>query len=241
MHFVNGSKYRSETVSIVVSFSDLLTDGDYIVGTPVVSVTVESGTDPSPADLLYLGVSVAKGSIVTQRFRLGVEGVIYHIVFQITTHLGGTLEKACFLAVRPNEGAAVPTWLPLWESTQLYPVVAPVESYHSFVTFVGGDLVRIIINYTAPVEQYTSAADFLGGILYEVQIPYTYSPENYQASADFLGGTLYEVQIPYNYSYESYASDLAFDGGTLVKVVISYSYSHEDAKSALTFNGGTLT
>jgi hypothetical protein len=224
-----------------VSFSDLLSAGDFIVGTPTISVVVDSGIDPSPEDMLYLGVSVAKGSIVTQRFRLGVEGVIYRIVFQVSTNLGDVLEKACFLAVRPNADTAIPTWLPLWESTQLYPVIPPIEMCRSSAVFLGGALTRIIINYTAPIEQYISASTFLGGILYDVRVPYSYGPESYQASSDFLGGTLVDVRIPYDYSYESYASDMSFDGGTLVKVVISYSYSPENYQSSLTFNGGTLT
>lgn len=239
MHFVNGSKYRAETVSIVVSFSDLLTDGDYIVGTPVISVTVESGTDPSPADLLYLGVSVTKGSVVTQRFRLGIEGVIYHIVFQIATHLGDTLEKACFLAIRPNEGAAVPTWLPLWESTQLYPVTPLSENIQGALVITGGQLYVIIINYICPPENMQGSIIITGGYLRSPIVAYICPPEDIQGALIITGGTLVVVQIPYTFM-ESMAGAISIISGTLVTVVISYNYSSENMQGALTITGGTL-
>ena len=117
-----------ETISILVSFTDLLPLGDSISGLPSVTITVASGVDPSPASLLYMAAIVRSGQTVEQRFRLGVPGVIYRVSFTVATIQGNRLSKECYLAILPDEGEAIPQWLPLWESTQLYPVEVPLES-----------------------------------------------------------------------------------------------------------------
>src|SRR5574340_326544 len=96
MHtFTQASKYVPETVSIVLSFADLLEYGEQISGIPVVTVTTESGLDPNPSNLLYQGCSVSNGNTIEQRFRLGLSGGIDTLNFAVRTTLGSALEEDC--------------------------------------------------------------------------------------------------------------------------------------------------
>ena len=56
-NLVTRSKYVSETISIIVDFADVLPAGQTIQGTPVISVALDTGDDPTPANILYLVVS----------------------------------------------------------------------------------------------------------------------------------------------------------------------------------------
>ena len=77
------SKSVSETLPYVVNFSDKLQFGETINGAAV-SVSVFSGTDPSPSSMLS-GVATydALGN-VTQVLTGGLAGVVYNIVYIVT-------------------------------------------------------------------------------------------------------------------------------------------------------------
>lgn len=239
-NFISGSKYVLETISIVVSFADLLSPGDTISGLPAITVSVASGTDTNPANLLYMAAIVRSGQTVEQRFRLGLPGVIYYINFTVGTTLGDRLSKECYLALLPDEGAAIPTWLPLWESTQLYPVEAPLESVQGSSLFLSGTLITVVINYAYGPEELQGSAALYTGTLVVVVLTYDYSFEAIQGSSSFISGTLVVVVIPYDYSHEDLKGNAAFLSGTLVVVVIPYSYSFEAIQGSASFTSGTL-
>ena len=113
LHVVEGSKYEAETVSIILSFAEDLPAGDSILGTPTITVSLLTGTDTNPSNMLYGVVSIHNGTDVEQRFRLGIPGNIYYILYQVVTTNGLRFEKDCYLAIIPVEGNAVPLWLPL--------------------------------------------------------------------------------------------------------------------------------
>lgn len=239
-NFISGSKYVPETISIIVSFSDILPTGDTITGLPSITISVVSGVDPSPATLLYMAAIVRGGQTVEQRFRLGTPGVIYSINFTVSTTLGNRLSKECYLAILPNDGVVIPEWLPLWESTQLYPVEAPLESVQGSSLFLSGTLITVVINYAYGPEELQGSAALYTGTLVVVVLTYDYSFEAIQGSSSFISGTLVVVVIPYDYSHEDLKGNAAFLSGTLVVVVIPYSYSFEAIQGSASFTSGTL-
>lgn len=239
-NFITDSKYIPETISIVISFYDILSPGDTIVGLPLVTVTVASGIDPSPSALLYLSPSVTGGYVVEQRFRLGLPGVIYKAVFSVTTHAGDILEKETYLAILPEAGTALPLWLPLWETTTLYPVNYQGEGTSGSMVFSGGSFLP------APylLEEVSGTLLLSSGSLISIVISYVIPPEATQGTLTVTSGTLV-VYVPpiisYNYSYEASQGSMALVSGTLVVVVINYAYSYEASQGTLTFTAGTLT
>lgn len=234
---VQQSKYISDTISIVLSFADLLSPGDTISGVPVITVTVSSGVDSNPSNLLYEGVSVTQGSIVEQRFRLGVPGVIYHILYSVGTVAGDTLEKDTTLAILPEGTDVTPTWLPLWESTQLYPYQL-TDSLTSHITMTSGRLAVVV--YSIPAEYIQSKVVWLGGTLIGAGVTYNIPHEDLKGSLLWIGGTLVESGITYSNDYDSLKGALAWIGGELQNASITYNIPHEDLKGSITFTGGSL-
>lgn len=75
-------KASGETIPLVISFADRLQYGETINGASV-TVTVLSGTDPSPSSMLSGAVSFTANTL-TQVITGGVIGVTYMIVFLVT-------------------------------------------------------------------------------------------------------------------------------------------------------------
>lgn len=241
MPFIQDSKYIPETVSVITDFSEFLSAGDYLTGIPSIEVTVASGIDSNPNNILYQGASLVNNATkVSQRVRLGQSGVIYYINVVAQTHLGDTLENGCYLAILTIDGFSIPTWLPLWESTQLYPIETREQYLPGVPTLLGGTLQTIIINYSEGPDEYTSSVGFLGGTLYETVIPYNRDYDAYQSSTTLTAGTLVSVLVSYNNDYDSYKDAVALIAGTLTIVVIPYSLE-EQYTSSVALIAGTLT
>lgn len=245
MHtFTQASKYVPETVSIVLSFADLLESGEQISGIPVVVVTTESGIDPNPNNLLYQGCTVSNGNTIEQRFRLGLSGVIYTLNFTIQTTLGNTLEKDCNLAILPSDGTAIPNWLTLLETTQLYPIQLSQDFYKTPAPqFIAGQLIQVILNYSLAEQYQTPSPSFISGILHETVISYNNDYDSYKNPApSFVSGSLVIVSINYNYDYDSYKTPApSFLSGTLTVVSINYNNAYDSYKTPTpTFVSGTL-
>jgi len=82
---------------------DFLSDlaaGETLAGATV-AISVYSGNDPAPNDLL-LGSASVSGSIATQKLTGGVLGVLYEALCTVTTSLGQTLTQASFIAIIPD-------------------------------------------------------------------------------------------------------------------------------------------
>lgn len=234
---IEDSKYIPEVVSIVISFSDVLSPGDYIVGTPSITITVSSGIDPSPSNLLYLGVIVTNGNTVEQRFRKGVIGVIYNITFSIITQMGYTLEKETYLAILPIPGDVYPTHNYLYLTSQLYPLQTQEQyqtfiamqdglfwlnprfgdNYQTYVMLQDGSFTLAQVFYTAPgvdfYETYVSIQDgYLTGALVTYVAP---SVDFYTTGIAILTGTLVEAQVFYTNPSENYQTYISIQNGTL--------------------------
>lgn len=238
---VQQSKYISDTISIVLSFADLLSPGDTISGVPVITVTVSSGVDSNPSNLLYEGVSVTQGSIVEQRFRLGVPGVIYHILYSVVTVAGETLEKDTLLAILPEGTDVTPTWMPLWETTQLYPYEYGPESFISYHVLTSGRLHQGL--YAIPPEGIITRQSLLSGTLtYQNTVTYVIPPESYKATQVLISGTLtYQNTVTYVIPPESIKTYHILISGTLEGSGVSYAIPYESFKATHILTGGTLT
>lgn len=77
------AKSDAEVLPYIVNFSDKLQFGESINGA-VVSVSVFSGTDPSPSSMLSGVATYDSLGNVTQVLTGGVSGVVYNIVFVAT-------------------------------------------------------------------------------------------------------------------------------------------------------------
>jgi hypothetical protein len=238
-NIVQGSKYKAETISIIMSFADVLASGDSITGTPQITITVYTGIDFNPSILLYQGPTVTNGNTVEQRIRLGIPGVIYHILFTIQTVHGDTFDKESYLAILPEDNVAVPLWLPLWESTTLYPYQLE-DSLTGTTEVISGDLRQTVI--PSGPDYVQSFQLLVGGTLIQSGILYSLGLEKLQGTTNLVGGTFdFYNTILYAIPHEDVKGAIALLGGTLLQSGIAYSIPHEDIQSTTTLVSGTLT
>lgn len=234
--FVTRAKYLAETITLSADFTKILPPGITISGLPTVSVSVETGTDSNPGNLLSGLATVSSGTVAQQKVRQGLPGVVYDLVFSVTGTDGNSYELQTLLAIFPNEGNAVPTWLPILESTQLYPAQLSDSYTTSQISLTSGDLHEILITYSFE-DDYRSLLSFLSGDLHETVITYSFE-DDYKSSISITAGALTVVLITYTYE-EDYKTGFTIISGSLQVVVISYSYE-EDYKASLGFVSGTL-
>ena len=91
------SKLVGETKNYSVDFADVLATSETI-STKTVTATTYSGTDASPSSIVS-GSATSSGSIVSQNITAGTLGVVYQLLYQITTSSSRTLQKAAWLTV----------------------------------------------------------------------------------------------------------------------------------------------
>lgn len=94
------SKLAGEIKSYSVDFADVLPLG-VTISTKTVTASVYSGTDASPSAIIS-GVATSSGSVVTQKIAAGTLGVIYTLLWAITTSDSQTLHKTTLLAIAPS-------------------------------------------------------------------------------------------------------------------------------------------
>lgn len=90
--FTSASKVRGMDFTNQLSLT-----GDTLTGTPTVSASVMSGTDPSPGSILIGAPSISSsGMQVLQRVSGGVGGTAYVMTFLCPTAQGNTLVEQAF-------------------------------------------------------------------------------------------------------------------------------------------------
>ena len=107
---VQDAKTQSESVSMVFDFLSRCQQGENVV-TCVVAIGVFSGTDPSPSSMLDGSPSVSYGTVVTQKVKAGLPGVIYQVSCSARTSLNNIYINQVKLAVL-SDNAATPPALP---------------------------------------------------------------------------------------------------------------------------------
>ena len=235
--YTSDSKTVDETKSYLGDFRDVLKAGETITN-QVVTVTVFSGDDLNPSNLLYQGIDVHVGYI-EQRIRLGVPGNIYSIKFEIDTSLGNTYDKVTRLAVLPQDGNATPVFTNIYYTSWPYPVeyaeiIQPVIFPYFAHLLLNPRWTESIKNALSPVTGSMS----LGAIYYN-----NYPPEIIQSSiAPYIGLLISVSAVTYNNPHEDIKNNIAAISGTLVKGQVFYmNYQPEVIQSAIAPQGGTLT
>lgn len=234
-NFVTRSKYVSETISIIVDFADVLPAGQTIQGTPTVSIALETGDDPTPANILYLGVSVTNGTIVEQRFRLGIPGVIYEITWRIVSTSNEVFEKTTYLAILPTIGSVAPDHQYLFLTSEIYPFQLQDSFSISFapqngIWYIGQTFVNEAIAvsfspqngtftsgqlfYTSPPEQFTFSFAVEPGTFTVGQLFYTSPGDQFSVSFAPLNGTMTPGQVFYTEPAEAFSVSFSPQNGT---------------------------
>lgn len=101
-HIIFEAKAIGETQPYVVNFSDRLQFGESINGAAV-SVTVFSGTDPTPSSLISGTASYDAYGNVTQVLTGGIVGVIYNVAYIVTGTASHNYVKVGQLAIIAND------------------------------------------------------------------------------------------------------------------------------------------
>jgi len=221
----------------VGDFRDVLTVGETLVSYTV-SVTVFSGSDPSPSSLLYQGITAHAGWI-EQRIRLGIPGTIYEIYFDVVTSLNNKYNKVTRLAILPEEGNATPQFTNIFETSTLYPYVlsdsfianAPIINNGKLFGVLqteDGITTSIIINtsvltyqqyyYIYPLDAFTTSIQMGNGtLIYQSYISYSDGPESITTGIAILNGTIVAATlITYNIPSDNIIASISIQNGTLV-------------------------
>lgn len=234
--YTSDSKTVVETKSYKGDFRDVLVAGETITS-QTVTVTVFSGDDTNPSNLLFQGIDVHVGWI-EQRIRLGIPGNIYSINFIVGTSLGNTYDKVTRLAVLPEDGNAVPQFTVLYYTSRLYP--------YEYEEFIDSNILpyyfHLLLNprWTESIKSNILTRDStlaVGAIYY-----FLYPPEDIKSNIFPLTGTLASTSnVTYNNPHEDLKNNVAALSGTLDKVHIYYiNYPPENLKSSISPQGGTL-
>jgi len=80
-------------------FTTQLAVGETITGPPSVTISVKSGTDPSPSSHL-IGAPSLSGNVVSQVIGTLVGGVTYLLIATVSTNMGGTRTITAHLPCR---------------------------------------------------------------------------------------------------------------------------------------------
>lgn len=232
---VHRAKYRFETISVVLDFADDFVGGEVITGTPMISIVLDAGVDPTPSEILYQGITTTS-TTVEQRFRLGVDGVIYIITYTVQTDAGNTYEKEFYLAILPQDGSAVPQFAFIYENSTLYPYELS-DDLQCAITMDSGRLFQGLYAYA---EGINPSLNLVGGTLIAAGITYNIPHEDIMCAITLDGGVLtYINNVTYAYN-EDIQCNIAIIGATLIGTGITYNIPHEDITCSITLTSGTL-
>lgn len=135
---IHEPKMVVDVVPAIFDFTSDLESGETI-SSAVCAVSVFTGQDSSPEDLLYQTVIIT-GNICEQKIQKGIPGVVYDILLTVITSTGRDVEQVTRIAILPDAKPAVPVYIPLYLSTPPYPV-DQTDEYQSFsIASFGGRL-----------------------------------------------------------------------------------------------------
>lgn len=224
-----------EVVDISFDFSDDLLPGETFTAN-LTQVSLYSGIDPTPSDLLYQTVSVV-GNVCTQKIKAGVVGVIYDVVLGITTSTGRIVQQATRVAILPDNTPATPTYIPLYFTSRVYPV--DVSEYYVLpnISILDGHSLENPLT----VEWIQCSIAMQDGALYTSAVSYNIPHEDMQAIPIILDGTLFGTTTTYNMLAEGVLPVISMSDGSLYGAVVSYDIPYESIQSAIAITNGTLT
>lgn len=231
-NLVSISKYKDETISIIQDFSDVLKSGE-VVSTATFYITVLTGVDTNPTNILYQ-TYIPTGTRVDQKFRLGVPGVIYEVVFQVLGTLGSVVEKTTSLAILPTAGNAIPQFTFIYLTSYIYPYIfsegiipalLPRKAYeigniiegisHSMSPSMGS-LFGSSTTYNIPPEGIANVMLPYSGSIYGSSISYAGVVEQITNSCAPTLGSIYGSSISYSIPTESISNGMLPASGTII-------------------------
>ncbi|MDE3021596.1 MAG: hypothetical protein KGI54_07020 [Pseudomonadota bacterium] len=235
--YTSDSKTVVETKSYLGDFRDVLAAGETITSQSV-TVTVFSGDDLNPSNLLYQGITVHAGWI-EQRIRLGVPGNIYSINFIVGTSLGNTYDKVTRLAVLPEDGNAVPQFTNLYETSTLYPYILSDSFIANAPIISNGKLFGVV----QAEDGFIASITIDTSVLTYQQYYYLYPLDGITASISIQNGLLIsQSYLNYNDGPESISTGIAILNGTIVAATaVTYNIPYDAIQTSISIQNGTLT
>lgn len=232
---ISTSKYENETISIVLDFSDLLRPEES-VSTCAFFVTVLTGLDSNPNNILYQ-TYIPSGTKVDQKFRLGIPGVIYEIVFQVLGTSGSLVEKTTSLAILPQDGLATPEFTFIYVTTYLYPYNTQDTMTAAMLPYSGRDLGYL-------PEGITSSMGPSSGSIYGSSTTYNIPLEILTVNPTIpITGSIWGGQVTYsNYVPEGVNGFLAPVTGSTFNSSLSYNIptTYEGLNISMSPTSGTV-
>ena len=234
--YTSDSKTVYETKSYIGDFRDVLVSGETFTSYTV-TVTVFSGDDLNPSNLLYQGINVHPGYI-EQRIRLGVPGNIYSIKFEVVTSLGNKYDKVTRLAVLPQDGNAVPVFTNIYYTSWPYPI--------EYAEIIKSDVLPYYFNLLLNPRWAESVKNNISPVVGSLPVGTiyynNYPPESIKSTILPIGGLLISNSaIIYNNPAEGIKNNVAAISGTLIITMVYYvNYQPENIKSTISPQGGTL-
>lgn len=235
--YVSDSKRQIENISYFGDFRSNLVSGDTIFSANV-TVTVLSGTDPSPGNMLAGGYSLHNGNIVEQHIQQGVPGVIYDVTFSILSVQGNDYTTVTRLAVLPSEGNAIPIFTPLYETSTLYPYILS----EAFTAYAPTILTGRLFGAVQAEDGITASIAINTGVLTYQQYYYIYPLDAFTASIYINNGLLLpQTYISYTDGPESIKTNIAMLTSILTAAtLISYSIPSDNIIASISIQNGTL-
>jgi len=185
------SKLRSEIFTLTFPFGGLLdVDEEIVLAESVVTVSV--GVDTAPKTVKYRSpIILADLTTVTQQVRLGLPGVIYLVTVTAVTNFNNEYQFQGHLAVLPD-GAAIPPYVGIKYSTELYPLL-PVDGISTQSVLISGTVDYIVSAETLDsVESFSALMDaWLPGY------PWGYPRDAIESVSYIVSGVFIAINVIY--------------------------------------------
>lgn len=224
-------------VDVVPAFFDFSADllhAETIVSA-VATVSVHTGVDPAPSILLYQVVTIT-GSLCEQKIQMGLPGVVYDVLMTIVTSTSRTVEQVTRIAILPDAKPAVPVYIPLYFTSQPYPVdITDTNLTASIQMLAGHSLLNPSIT-----EFISGTIQLLSGSLYGGLVSYINPHEDVQAYVTLLDGSLYGGLVSYANPDEGLLGTISMLDGSLYNSIVFYTNPHEDVQASISMLSGTL-
>ena len=239
--FTYETKFVAETVSVISDFSDLIFPGETL-NTPLANVTLISGYDVSPNDMLYLPADLM-GNRIEQRIRLGVPGCIYSVELQLSSSLGNQYRKETILAVIPTVGSAVPSFTSAYLTSTLYPYeymdrmnvsskiigsywISPLDKMFVSTSLTVGSVYGGQVTYNCPVggDKVSVSSGLTLGNVYGGSVSYSFGAgtpgsgsldDKIEVNSALVIGSVYGSSVTYTYSGDKMQVTSILSSGTV--------------------------
>lgn len=205
------------------------------ISTAVATVSVHTGTDPTPSAMLYQVVTIT-GNVCEQKVQQGLPGVVYDVLMTIVTSTARTIEQVTRIAILPDAKPAVPVYIPLYFTSQPYPIDI-TDSFTAGISILGGH--SLYNPYTT--EWIGAQISMLNGNLYAGLISYAIPADGMQAGISIQNGNMYEGLVSYDNPAEGILGTITMKDGNLYSGLVHYNIFAEGVQAAITILDGSLT